>query len=91
MKRVVMYTTTWCGYCERARRLLRARGIPFDDIDVTRDPETRRRVIDETGHRTVPVVLIGDQLIGGSDDLHALDRAGALEPLVFGTASATSR
>lgn len=79
--RVRLYTTASCGYCERARRLLRARRIPFDDIDVTRDPAERQRVIAATGHRTVPVVLIDDRLIGGSDELAELDRRGGLAAL----------
>ncbi len=79
--RVVMYATTYCGYCERARRLLRARRIPYDEVDVTRDPGTRRRVISETGHRTVPVILIDGQLIGGSEELDELDRTGELDAL----------
>lgn len=79
--RIRLYTTQYCGYCERARRILHAGGIPFEDIDVTHDPATRRRVIAETGHPTVPVVLIDDQLIGGSDELAALDRDGALAGL----------
>ncbi len=76
--RVVMYTTASCGFCVRARRLLQARGIPFDEIDVGRDALARRRVIAETGHRTVPVILIDGELIGGSDELHDLDRRGEL-------------
>ncbi|MCA9674297.1 MAG: glutathione S-transferase N-terminal domain-containing protein [Kofleriaceae bacterium] len=80
--RVVMYTTRYCGYCERARRLLRARGIAFDEIDLTRDPAGRRRVIAQTGHPTVPVILLDGELIGGSDELHALDRSGELDQLL---------
>lgn len=79
--RIVMYTTTYCGYCERARRVLRARQIPFDEVDVTRDPARRRQVILETGHRTVPVILIDGQLLGGSDELVDLERAGGLDAL----------
>lgn len=76
-----MYTTRFCGYCERARRLLRAREIPYEEIDVSRDFETRRRVIDETGHFTVPVILLDGELIGGSDELVELDRRGGLRSL----------
>ena len=76
-----MFSTTYCGYCYLAKRLLRARGIPFDEIDVTRDPDARARVVASTGHRTVPVIFIDDRFIGGSDELHALDRAGALKDL----------
>ncbi len=76
-----MYSTTYCGFCFMAKRLLRARGIPFDDVDVTGDRETRARIVAETGHRTVPVIFIDDRFIGGSDELHDLDRAGDLEVL----------
>jgi glutaredoxin 3 len=79
--RVLLYTTRYCGYCSRARRLLEARAIPFDEIDLTDDPTTRRRIIDETGHRTVPVILIDGQLIGGSDELAELDETGELSHL----------
>ncbi len=77
-----MYTTKYCGYCERARRVLRSRAIPFDDIDVTRDPATRRKVMDETGHLTVPVILLDGKLLGGSDELAALDETGKLDNFV---------
>ncbi len=77
--RFVMYTTKYCGYCERARRVLRSRNIPFDDIDVTRDPATRRQVMNETGHLTVPVILLDGTLIGGSDELAELEGAGGLD------------
>jgi len=76
-----MYTTTYCGYCERARRLLRSRQIPFDEVDVTHDPARRRSVIVETGHRTVPVILIDGRLIGGSDELVDLARERGLDEL----------
>jgi glutaredoxin 3 len=84
--RIVMYTTKYCGYCERARRTLRARGIPFEDVDVTRDPATRRKVMNETGHLTVPVILLDGKLIGGSDELAELDETGGLDN--FGVARA---
>jgi len=76
--RVLVYSTTWCGYCHRAKRLLAARGIAYDEVDVTHDRATRQRVIAETGHRTVPVILIDGALIGGSDELHELDADGDL-------------
>jgi len=79
--RIVMYTTTYCGYCERARRVLRRRGIPFEDIDVTMDRALRREIIQRTGHRTVPVILLDGALIGGSDELVELDEAGGLDGL----------
>jgi glutaredoxin 3 len=83
---VVMYSTSYCGFCDRARRLLHSRGIAFQEIDVTRDPEARRKIVAETGHRTVPVILIDGQLIGGSDELARLDRAGRLDKLARASA-----
>lgn len=77
--RFVMYTTKYCGYCARARRVLRSKQIPFDDIDVTGDPSTRRQVMNETGHLTVPVILLDGQLLGGSDELVELEAAGGLD------------
>ena len=76
-----MYTTKYCGYCFLARRLLRSRGIPFEDIDVTRDRELRARVAAETGHPTVPMIFVDDRFIGGSDELHDLDDDGELSRL----------
>ncbi len=84
MARVRMFSTTYCAYCFSARRLLDKRGIAYDNIDVTRDRATRARVMAETGHLTVPVIFIDDRFIGGSDELHALDRAGGLLPLQTG-------
>lgn len=86
--RIVLYTTTYCGYCERARRVLRSRRIPFEEVDVTRDPDRRRRVIAETGHRTVPVILIDGRLLGGCDDLVELEQAGGLD--AFATSGTNS-
>ena len=79
--RVRLYSTSYCGYCFLAKRLLRKRGIPFDEIDVTSDRAARARVVAETGHRTVPVIFIDDRFIGGSDELHELDAAGQLQGL----------
>ena len=76
--RVRLYTTAYCGYCFMAKRLLDKRRIAYEEIDVTRNRDARARVVAETGHRTVPVVLIDGRCIGGSDELHALDRAGDL-------------
>jgi glutaredoxin 3 len=79
--RIVMYTTRYCGYCERARRVLRARGIPYEDIDVTGNFELRRQMVKETGHRTVPIILLDGKLIGGSDELVAMNSTGQLDAL----------
>ena len=84
---VTMYTTSYCGYCMRAERLLAARGI--DDIvriRVDEHPEERVTMMRRTGRRTVPQIYIGERHVGGYDDLAALDRAGRLAPLLAGEA-----
>lgn len=79
MKDVRVYSTRVCPYCVRAKLLLEERGVPFREIDVTSDPETRAWLVETTGRRTVPQIFIGDEPIGGFDDLHALDRSGELK------------
>ncbi|MGH3039320.1 MAG: glutaredoxin family protein [Gaiellaceae bacterium] len=78
MARVQMYTTVWCGYCDRARELLRARGIEFEEINLDADPSFRERLLDLTGGWTVPQILIDGKPIGGFLELRELDRRGLL-------------
>lgn len=80
--RIEMYVTSWCPYCERARALLRSHGAAFEEHDIESDPALRQQMIERSGRRTVPQVFIGSQHVGGSDDLHALDAAGGLVPLL---------
>lgn len=80
---VVMYATSWCPYCARARQLLTEKGIPFTEIDIDAQPQAREEMIRRSGGRhTVPQVFIGDTHVGGSDDLQALDASGGLERLL---------
>lgn len=81
---VVMYTTGWCPYCERARRLLKAKGASFSEIDVESAPEKRAEMQKRSGRRTVPQIFIGETHVGGSDDLAALESAGKLDALLAG-------
>ena len=81
---IVMYTTNWCPYCERARKLLKSKGASFQEIDVESTPDKRAEMISRSGRRTVPQIFIGDQHVGGSDDLAALEAAGKLDPLLAG-------
>jgi len=83
---VVMYTTNWCPYCERARRLLNAKGAAFSEIDVETSADRRAEMQSRSGRRTVPQIFIGDHHVGGSDDLAALEAAGKLDALLSGTA-----
>ena len=79
---VVMYRTPFCSYCMRAAMLLKSKGVAFKEIDVSNDPETRARLLRETGSHTVPQIFINGASVGGYDDIAALDRRGALEPLL---------
>ena len=84
-KPIVVYSTTFCGYCIRVKSLLKSRGYAFEEIDVSDDPAKRAWLIKETGgRRTVPVVFIDGVPVGGYDETAALDRAGELERLVRG-------
>lgn len=78
MSEVQVYVTDTCPYCTRAIALLEKRGIPYEEIDVTGDHEKRAWLVKATGRRTVPQIFIKGESIGGSDELHALDRSGDL-------------
>lgn len=80
---VVMYVTSWCPYCARARALLRGKGVAFQEIDVEAQPEQRETMIRRSGRSTVPQIFIGERHIGGSDELLELDTAGGLDPLLL--------
>ena len=83
MPPVEIYTTRFCPYCSAAKALLKRKGVSFSEIDVSSDFERREEMIERTnGRMTVPQIFIGTTHVGGSDELHALDRAGRLEPLL---------
>lgn len=85
MKPVKMYTTLVCPYCQRAKALLRQRGVDaIDEIRVDLDPVQRITMMEITGRRTVPQIFVGDTHVGGCDDLMALDARGGLMPLLQG-------
>ena len=81
--KVEIYTQWGCGYCHRAKALLDSKGIAYEEIDVTMGGPKRAEMAQRApGARTVPQIFIGDQVIGGSDDLAALERAGKLDGLL---------
>lgn len=83
MNPVKMYTTLVCPYCQRAKALLKQRGVQeIEEIRIDLDPSARDHMIDVTGRRTVPQIFIGDTHVGGCDDLIALDQRGGLKPLL---------
>jgi glutaredoxin 3 len=81
MAKIEMYTTRWCGYCVRAKALLDAHGLGYEEISLDEDPAFRQRLLDLTGAWTVPQILVDDRPIGGYTELWQLDRSGDLERL----------
>ena len=83
MADVVIYTKPGCPYCTAAKALLDKKGVDFTEIVASNDPEKKQEMIQKSGGRmTFPQVFIGEKHIGGSDDLHALDARGGLDPLL---------
>lgn len=83
MTSVEIYTSPLCGYCHMAKRLLSAKGVKFTEINVLEEPERRAEMVQRAqGGRTVPQIFVGDVHVGGSDELHALERAGKLDALL---------
>jgi glutaredoxin 3 len=83
MIRVEIYTTRYCPYCHAAKRLLSRKGVEFAEIDVSGDPKGRSEmVVRANGRMTVPQIFIGSTHVGGSDELHALERGGKLDALL---------
>jgi glutaredoxin 3 len=83
MATIEVYTKFLCPYCTRAKALLKAKGATFDEIDISTGGPRRAEMLERSGGRqTVPQIFIGEEAIGGSDDLHALDGAGRLAALV---------
>ncbi len=83
MSSVTVYTAMLCPYCMMAKRLLDQKGVAYQEIDVTGRAELRTAMRERAGGRnTVPQIFIGDMHVGGCDDLHALERSGALDRLL---------
>ena len=83
MKKVTMYSGTPCSYCEAAKALLTSKKILFDEIDVWKDKDKAKEMLQRTnGARTIPQIFIGDQYIGGNQELQEANRNGLLEKLL---------
>jgi glutaredoxin 3 len=79
---IVMYSSGWCPYCDRARALLARKGLTFREIKVDENPAEREAMLARSGgRRTVPQIFIGDRHVGGFDDLYAIDKSGELDTL----------
>ncbi|MGH7842027.1 MAG: glutaredoxin 3 [Candidatus Binataceae bacterium] len=83
MAKIEVYTTTYCPFCVGAKALLERKGVAFEEIDVGGHPALREAMVERAGgRRTVPEIFINDRIIGGYDELRALDARGELDPLL---------
>ena len=83
MAKVEVYTTSYCPYCIRAKSLLKSKGVAFEEIDVTGDSALREKMIELSGgRRSVPEIFINGKIVGGYDELRALDDEGGLDALL---------
>lgn len=82
MAKVVMYMKVPCPYCVNAKRFLEEKGVQYDVIDLTDNPEELQRIKNETGWRTVPIIMIDGKLIGGYSDMKALNDEGKLDQML---------
>ena len=79
MKGITIYTTDHCPYCQRAKNLLKQKGLVFKEVNLSHDDAKREKLQEKTGWMTVPMIFIGEEFIGGCDDLYALEASGELE------------
>ena len=79
---VIMYSSSLCGFCFRAKRLLDSKGLVYEEISVDGRSEVRQQMMQITGGRTVPQIIINGNAIGGCDELYLLDRQQKLDPLL---------
>ena len=82
MAEVTVYSTTMCPYCEGAKALLRKRGVEFTEVHMTRSADDRDKLTELTGGWSFPQVVINDNVVGGFEELRAIDRAGKLSDLL---------
>ena len=80
--KIVIYTTTYCPFCDAAKNLLKSLNIEFDEVDLTDNLEERLEISTKYNWRTVPLILINNKLIGGFDELNNLNNKGELESLL---------
>ncbi len=82
MTEVTIYTTGFCSYCHRAKKLLDSKGVAYREISVDTVPGARQEMTQRSGGYTVPQIFIGETHVGGCDELYALERAGKLDSLL---------
>jgi glutaredoxin 3 len=79
MNQVEIYTKGYCPYCQRAKELLQSKNVPYLEYDVSDDPAKEQEMRQRSGRQTVPEIFINDTLVGGCDDLFALEATGTLD------------
>lgn len=82
MNNVIIYCSNWCPYCTRAKQLLDSKNVQYEEISVDGKPDVRAAMAEKAGRTSVPQIWIGEQHVGGCDDLFALERAGKLDALL---------
>jgi glutaredoxin 3 len=82
MAQITIYTTEPCSFCVRVKQLLAARGVEYDEVNLSKDPEGRAQLVERTGMLSFPQVVIGDEVIGGFRETYEADRSGRLRELL---------
>ncbi|GGO87991.1 glutaredoxin [Marinobacterium nitratireducens] len=82
MTDILIYSTSWCPFCVRAKMLLDHKGLEYREINLDQEPTRRLEMMERSGRRTVPQIFFGDTHVGGCDDLFALERSGGIEQLL---------
>lgn len=82
MSKVTVYTTDPCSYCARVKALLKAKGVEFEEVNLSRDPAGRLELAQRTGMMTFPQVIVGDHLLGGFTDVQAAFEDGRLDGML---------
>ena len=82
MADVIIYTTTYCPYCVRAKDLFKKKNVAYKEVNAEDDAVREEMITKAGGRRTVPQIFINGTHVGGSDDLYALDKAGKLDPML---------
>ena len=82
MAQITVYTTEPCSFCLRVKQLLAQRGVVYEEVNLSKDPEGRAQLVERTGMLSFPQVVIGDEVIGGFRETHEADRSGRLRELL---------
>ena len=80
--KVTLYTTDPCGFCRQAKALLESRGVDYEEVSLTKDPDGRARLVQRTGQMTFPQIIAGERVIGGFRELLEADRDGTLDEIL---------